>query len=416
MSKHITNPGKKSLIAIVKSDAVYDQLQRYCKGASEFVAEIQRNEAPLDNAVALVNGGADIVVIETDIIDEQALETLEQLCQYVTRGGSFVVIADEPPISVVRKLFQAGVSDILPLPIVEQEFFLTLDKAAASRRPAVEPAPAGKGAIITILKSSGGVGATTLAVNLAADIKRRYGASVALADFDLQFGEMHIALDLKPKMSVIETIEAGPRLDRTMLRSTMTRHKSGVELLASPPHITPLNAITDDYLKNVFAIFRQSYDATIFELPGCWTDWTRTVLAESDLIVPVLEPTVRSGAGAARVMQCFHDLELTKPPLFVVANKVEKSFATGDRLERLKEIVDRKIDAVIRKDDATAHAASDCGLPLREISAKSPAAKDLERMAEKVFSRVGQDVHAVEPAAHKSAFSFGPLSRQRSKS
>lgn len=416
MSKHITNPGKKSLIAVVKSEAVYDQLKRYCEGASEIVPEIQKYDAPLENAAALVNGGADIVVVETDVIDEHALEKLEKLCQYVTRGGSFVVIAEEPPISVVRRLFQAGVSDILPRPVVEQEFFLTLDKAATSRRPAAETAPAGKGAILTVLKSCGGAGATTLATNLAAEIKRRFGASVALADFDLQFGEMHIALDLKPKMGVVESLEAGSRLDTTLLRSTMTRHKSGVELLACPPHMAPLDAISDDYLNNVFSIFRQSYDATIVEVPSCWTDWTRTVLAESDLIIPVLEPNVRSGVGAARIMQCFHDLELTKPPLFVAANKVEKGFAVSDRLERLKEIVGRKIDAIIRKDDATANAASDCGVTMREISAKSVAAKDLERMAEKVFARIGQDVHADAPAAQKSAFSFGPLGRQRSKS
>lgn len=418
MSQSIAKPGMKSLIAVVKSESVYEQLRRYCDGAPEFAAEVRKSQAPLDRAVALVNGGADIVVIETDVIDEDALETLERLCQYVTRGGSFVVIADEPPISIVRRLFQAGVSDVLPRPVVEGEFFATLDKAAQSRRPApaADTLPSGRGAILTMLKTSGGVGATTIAANLAANIRHMYGATVALADFDLQFGEMHVALDLKPKMSVIETIEAGPRLDRTLLRSTMVRHKSGVELLASPPRITPLDAVTEEYLRNVFAIFRQSFDVTIIEVPSCWTDWTRTVLAESDLIIPVLEPSVRSGVGAARLVRCFEDLELAKPPLFIVANKVEKSLATADRLERLKEIMDRKIDAQIRKDDATAGVASDCGVPMREISAKSLAAKDLERMAEKVFARIGHDVPAVAPAARKSGFSFGPLGRHRSKS
>lgn len=408
MSQSITTPGMKSLIAVVKSDAVYEQLQRYCDGAPDIVHEIKQSEGPLEAAPALVNGGADIVVVETDIIDDDAFGVLEQLCAYVTRGGSFVVIADEPPMSIVRRLFQAGVSDVLPRPVVESEFFATLDKAAESRRPApaAESVSSGRGAILTVLKSSGGVGATTIAVNLAANIRRMYGATVALADFDLQFGEMHVALDLKPKMSVIETIEAGPRLDRTLLRSTMVRHKSGVELLASPPHITPLDAITEHYLQNVFAIFRQSFDATIIELPSCWTDWTRTVLAESDLIIPVLDPSVRSGVGAARIVRCFRDLELTKPPLFAVANKVEKSFAMRDRLDRLNEIMERKIDARIRKDDAAANDASDCGVPLREISAKSPATKDLERMAEKIFARIGQDIGAAGPAAPKRRFSL----------
>ena len=411
MTDKISVHGVKSLVAVMKSDQTISLLTEYCSTASGINAEILKSDDPLGNAQKLVNGGADIVIVEAGLIDDAGINVLEQLCAYVTQGGSFIAIADEPPISVIRRLFQAGVTDVLPAPVVEQEFITALDTAAAAQPRRPEPARGARrnGVILTVLKTTGGVGATTVAVNLATEIKRQFDTTVALADLDLQFGNMHLALDLQPKMSVIEAIRAGDRLDTTLLRSTLMKHKSGVDLLASAPEITPLEAINDEFITACFEKFRQSFDVTIVETPTCWTDWTRTVLAQSDLIVPVLEPNARSGAGAARVMQCFHELDLISPPLFTVVNKVEKSIATSDRIERLKEIMGRKADMVISKDSASAAEAFDCGAPIRSIFAKSPAAKDISKMAAKIVSRLGLEPDVLAPATEKKGFSLKAL-------
>lgn len=417
MSEKISVPGVKNLIAVMKSDQLIAQLRDYCNAASGVSAEIRKSPDPLGNAPKLVNGGADIVIVEAGLIDDDRIRKLEQLCSYVTRGGSFIAIAEEPPISIVRRLFQAGVTDVLPTPIVEKELTAALDTAVAAQPKMTEAAPGARnrGVILTVLKSAGGVGATTVAVNLATEIKRQYNASVALADLDLQFGDMHIALDLQPRMGVIEAIQAGERLDATLLKSTMTSHISGVELLASATEITPLDAIDENFVNACFEKFRYNFDVTIVEPAACWSDWTRAVLAQSDLILPVLEPNVRSGAGAVRLMQCFHDLELVKPPLFTVANKVEKSFAANDRLDRLQEIMGRKCDAVISDDRASASEAFDCGVPIRGIFSKSPAVKDFAKMAAKVVDRVGLNLNNLAPAGEKRGFSLKALTQVGSR-
>ncbi len=408
----INVPGGKSLIAVLKTEQTRAMLEKHCENSRDIVADIKVIDDPVSNALDFVNGGADIVVLEAGLIDEDSFSKVTQLCAYVARGGSVIVIADEPAMSIVRRLFQAGVTDVLPTPVVENELVAALNTAAASKlRRAEQPAetPPVKGVILTVLKSAGGVGATTTAVNLATEIRQQYSASVTLADFDLQFGNLHLALDIQPRMSLIEAISAGDRLDAMLLRSTLMNHKSGVDLLACPPEITSLEAVNSRFINDIFSHFRAISDFTIIELPANWCDWTGAVLAESDLIISVLEPTVRSGAGAARIKHCFADLGLANPPLHIVANKVAKSFAMKDRVDRLTEIMGGKPDSIIHDDAAAASEALDCGVPIRNISAKSPTVKDFARMAQKVVSRVRGDLVKENAPSQNKGFSFRAL-------
>lgn len=378
----------KSLVAVLRSPEIAAEIEAYCAATPEIAAEIKMVETAVDEAPSIINGGADIVVVEAGAASDAHLEALEHLCAYVTRGGSFIVIMDDPTTDVVRRLFRAGVTDVLPTPMQPVELVAALN-TARGRQPDVRPATAAKGKIITVLKTAGGVGATTAAANLAAAFAKLQTGRVALVDLDVQFGQAATALDVRPRMTVLDAVKAGSRLDPTLLASTMHLHSSGVLVLAAPKEITPLEAISEPFIERLFASLRAFAAVSILEVPAAYAQWIGEVLDRSDLIVAVAESSVRSAAGAARIAQGLVDFGVSKAPIYLLLNRYEKTIENNERAKRIAEIFRAKPGGAVRLDAKAAVEAADRGLLFAEAAPKSSATKDFETNARAIAAALG---------------------------
>ncbi|MFZ5618246.1 MAG: AAA family ATPase [Pseudomonadota bacterium] len=398
-------PHMKSLVAVVRSPEIAAEIDAYCAATPEIAADIRIVDAAIADAPSLINGGADIVVIEAGKADQAELEALEQLCAYVTRGGSFIVIMEEPTADIVRRLFRAGVTDVLPTPVMPVELVAALDTARGRHaivRSAGEGAPKGK--IVMVLKTAGGVGATTVAANLAGSFASLQTGRVALVDLDVQFGQIATALDLKPRMTVLDAVRAGARLDPTLLASTTHAHSSGVMVLAAPPEITPLEAINEQFVERLFANLRSIAAVSVVEVPAAWSQWIGEALDRADLAAPVAEASVRSAAGAARIAQSFVDFGLAKLNLHLLINKYEKTIENNERAKRIGEIFRTKPGGAVRLDAKAAAEAGDRGLLFADAAPKSPATKDFETNARAIGAALGltfADLPASTPALER---------------
>jgi pilus assembly protein CpaE len=384
---------KKSLIGIVRSEDTEAHLRAYCDSASDIVSEIKVNEPVPGSASGLINGGADIVVLEAGSSDSADLDELEKICTYVSSGGSFIVILENPTAEIMRRLFRAGVTDVLAAPAEENELYAALETARTrsvkSPSAASPPSPAQAGKIITVIKSAGGVGATTIATNLAATFNDFEVGEVALVDLDVQFGQIATSLDAHPRMSILDAIRAGHRLDATLLSSIMHDHASGVKILAAPTALTPLEAVTDTFITRLFENLRNAYAVSIVELPAAWTQSVGEALAQSDQIVIVVEPVVRCATGSARIAQAMSDFGLKSKNAFIVANKFEKTMENSARIKKIAEIFDAKPGGAVRFDEKAGGEAADRGMLLKDVSAKSIATKDIETNARRLAAVMG---------------------------
>lgn len=379
----------KSLVAILRTAETAAEVEAYCAATPEIAADVRIVDTAVEAAPSLINGGADIVVIEAGRADQADLGALEQLCAYVARGGSFIVIMEDPTADIVRRLFRAGVTDVLPTPVMPAELIAALN-TARGRKVEIPPLPVGAtGKIVTILKTSGGVGATTVAVNLAGALAELGLGTVALVDLDVQFGQMATALDARPRMTVLDAVRAGQRLDPTLLASTLHEHESGVKLLAAPNEITPLDAINEQFIERLFADLRAVAAISIIEVPAAWTQWIGEVVDRSDLVVPVAEASVRSAAGAARIAQSFVDFGLTRLNIHLLLNKYDKTIENSDRAKKIGEIFRTKPAGAIRLDVKTASEAADRGMMFAGASQKSLATKDFQANAKALATALG---------------------------
>ncbi len=380
----------QSLVAVLRSSDIASEIEAYCAATTDLSADIRVVETAVADAPSVINGGADIVVVEAGKVTDADLLALEQICAYVTRGGSFIVIMDDPTADIVRRLFRAGVTDVLPTPVMPAELAAALNTARGRQidvRPTLDMRAIGK--IVTVVKTCGGVGATTVATNIASSLASMQSGRVALVDLDVQFGQIAASLDVQSRMTVLDAVRAGPRLDPTLLAATMHAHESGVRILAAPTEITPLDALNEQFIERLFANLRTFAAVSVVEVPAAWAQWIGDTLDRSDLIVPVAETSVRSANGAGRIAQSFIDFGLNKLGVYLLINKYEKTIENNERAKKLAEIFRTKPGGAVRLDAKAATEAGDRGLLFSAAAPKSLATRDFETNARNIATGLG---------------------------
>lgn len=408
MSADAKKNGKEALIAVVSDADVSAWIKTYCVQNDIADPSITLTDKTLTDAPAIVNGGASIVIVQAGEATADELERLEQLCAYVSSGGSFIVILDNPSTDAVRRLFRAGVTDVLPTPVAQNELIAALQTAHSESNLQAPSASSGK--VISVLKTAGGTGATTVAVNLVREMAHLGVKRAAVVDLDIQFGGVGLALDLQPRMNITDAIRAGARLDATLLKSVIARHRGEFDVLAAPPSLTPLSVIDGAFIDSLFHHLKTIYDVVIVDTPMAWRQWMSNLVEASDLVAPVVQTSVRSADGARRIEQALKDMDIDNAPFFVIANKVEKLPTTRDRIKNLSDILGTPPEAIIRRDDKIAAEAADVGKSFRDVSASSSATQDFASAAKKITMRLGVPVDDNVSEAGKRNLRIGNFS------
>ncbi|HEV2530976.1 hypothetical protein [Phenylobacterium sp.] len=330
---------------------------------------------------------ASAVILEVDARSNGALTFVKRLAGSA-RDGRLIVVARSASGEDVRALFRAGASDVLTGSLTAE----TLRASLAEVLQAESGAQQEPGAVISVIKGGGGAGATTLALNLAAllaqgdDKRRRPGRSAAVLDFDLQFGDSDLALDLQARSSILDLLRASERVDPKFLEGVMTEHASGLKLLAPPPSVLPLDALNTDFAVELVDYAAQLFQRTIIDLPAAWTDWTLPVLARSDLVVLVTPPTVPGAVGARRMLDALKSAGV-QPPTFLVINRLQGLLEAFEKPSRIGRSLEMPVDAALRFDPA-AIKAGDRGELVSRAFPNAPLSKDLRACAAKLEGRL----------------------------
>lgn len=362
--------------------------------------------------------GPDALFVEVDLSRLDHIEVLGPIVQKIGHRTPVFVSALDAPVDSVRHLYRLGITDFIPQPIAKADFLGAIDDV----RPKILERRRGgrnrEGRAIAFIRSCGGVGSTTLAVHTAdalAPIQLpggggSHGAQVGLFDLDLQFGSVALALDLKPEATVVDILSAPERFDDSFLTASMTHHPAGIDVLASPRSVLPLDALTAEIAVDLISTAKNQYQFSIFDMPHAWANWTSAVLAAMDLVVLVTELTVTSITRARHLLDLMEELELSGIPTLIVANRVKDSSGAMERLKGAEAALGRRIDYCVRMDARTADEARDRGVMLREISSKSPILKDMERVVDATVQRLAPDALPSRPAkkpASKMPFGLG---------
>ena len=323
--------------------------------------------------------GMPAAIIQVDQDNPASVKRFHQLAGNVETPLIAAVYA--PPLALVRSLVRAGAFDVISLPLTLEELESALEpvRDAISRKR--ETGRAADGKLITAIRSVGGVGATALLTQVALRFAQRdlaSGNETCIIDLDVQFGDVGFQLGVQPKLTLGDLLEAGGRLDPDLMRATVARHSSGLNLIASPPDMLPIEGMPGEQLLQIVDLATREFRTVFVDLPANWTNWSLSLAARSDIVFLITELSIAGLRRARRQLDLLRSQDLGSLDVRVVINRFEKSQARKIGAKEVRDALGRDVSYYVANDFALMRAAIDRGVPIDELKRKSALGKDLD--------------------------------------
>jgi pilus assembly protein CpaE len=261
--------------------------------------------------------------------------------------------ADVAESAVLIEALRSGVSDFLRRPVsrhdVEQLFERLHDP---------EPQAAAKrGQVLSFVSNKGGVGKSTLAVNVGVGLAQTHPGQVLLIDGSLQMGVCAAMLDLKPTTTMTDAVCERDRLDETLIRQLATPHFSGLDLLAAPADAIEGAEVDDEIVSRIVTLSRRTYDFVIVDTFPLFDRVIIAVLDLSDAAFVVLDNVVPTVLGTAKLLEVIAGLGYPAEKFTIVLNRYLRE-AGHPRTEDVAERLGREISHLIPYDKKMVLAAN----------------------------------------------------------
>jgi len=339
----------------------------------------------------------EFIAIAIDEDDEANINTIADLIKTaVERHIRVIVIAEEVSPMVLHQLLKLGAKEFVPYPLPEGALHDAIERIRAPEPALIEEIPAApnlrkssggrEGVVLPVHGLSGGVGATTFAVNLAwelATLSKDDAPRVCLLDFDLQYGAVSTYLDLTRREAVFEMLTNTDTMDSESFLQALLPFNDKLHVLTAPIDMLPLDLIGAEDVARIIDQARSNFDYVVIDMPSTVVQWTETVLNAAHVYFLLLEMDMRSAQNALRLIRALKAEDLPVERLRYILNRGPKftDLAGKSRVKRLAENLDIKIEVQLPDGGEQVVQACDHGLPLAENARKNPLRREIQKIA-----------------------------------
>src|SRR5438034_5871101 len=206
----------------------------------------------------------DIGVVAIDSNPEKGLKLLEQV-RDIAPDCALLVVSSSNDGQVILRAMRGGAKEFLTQPLKVEDLMAALDRISSAKFGTGD----GRGRtchVVAVCGATGGVGATSLAVNLGGILARDERNSVVLVDLDMALGDADVCLDSIPDYTLVDVAQNIARLDFALLKRSLTKHSSGLYLLPRPVQLQDTAHVTPDDLTRVLGLLKASFSHMIIDL------------------------------------------------------------------------------------------------------------------------------------------------------
>lgn len=354
----------------------------------------------------------EFVAIAIDEEDEVNLAGIADLIDSAkSHNLKVILIAEEVSPIALHQLLKLGAKEFAPYPLPEGALHDAIERLrapepanhmAAPQNGGIPKIPGGNkdGVIVTVHGLAGGVGATTLAVNIAwelANIEKKKPTRVCLLDLDLQFGSVATFLDLPRREAVYELLSDTESMDNDAFLQALGHYNDKLSVLTAPADILPLDMIGPADIERILKFASANFDYVIIDMPTTIVQWTETVLSASHVYLAPLELDMRSAQNTLRMVRALKSEDLPYEKLRFVLNRCPKftDLSGKSRVKRMAESLDIEIEVLMPDGGKPAVQSTDHGVPLLDSAAKNPLRKEIQKLAESIHKH---NIEAAEAA------------------
>lgn len=286
------------------------------------------------------------------------------------------------PDFLIRAL-RAGTQEFIPLPLKKEEVTAAIQKFLKKIQPedTIDPKLDKHGKIIYLMGSKGGVGTTTIAVNLAANLVKSSPnpSSVALVDMNFLLGEIPIFLNIKPKFSWGEIARDISRLDAHYLMSTFSRHSSGIYVLPAPSG-GEMGVSTPEFIEKILSLMKLIFDFIVIDGGQSLDEVSLKILEMTDYLCVIAVLNLPCLTNVKRLLRTFETLGYPRDEqIRIVINRFHKKSLIS--LRDAEEALNRKISGLIDNDFPNTMSAINQGKTLEIIAPGADVTKNIKTLA-----------------------------------
>jgi pilus assembly protein CpaE len=370
----------------------------------------------------------DVVLMDINMPDMDGIAATERLSAEVPTAA-VVMMSVQGEADYLRRSMLAGAREFLVKPFSSDELTASIRQvytrereklsriaiqpvAAAGIAPAPRAADAPReagepGRVVAVFGPKGGVGRTTLAVNLAVAAATELGQKTCLVDASFQFGDVGVLLNLNPKnKSVADLITELEQGEPESLDTFVINHSAGIRVLLAPPSPEMAELITPLIAKRMIEALRKDNDLVVVDCMSSFNDTTLAILDLADTVLTMLSLEITSIKNIRLFLEVAEQLGYGSDKVRLVLNRADSSL--GIRVADVEHSIGRRVDHTIVSDGRSVVYALNRGVPFFLSNREAQVSQDVLRLASAVAGSA-QPVDAGDAkkaAAKKSLFAW----------
>jgi pilus assembly protein CpaE len=355
----------------------------------------------------------DVILMDINMPDMDGIAATERLSSQVPTAA-VVMMSVQGEADYLRRSMLAGAREFLVKPFSSDELTASIrqvysrEREKAGRAVAAAAAQGGRphdptdeGQIVAVFSPKGGVGRTTIAVNLAVAAAAELGKRVTLVDASFQFGDVAVLLNLNPRdksmAELVPELEAG--LDPDSVETFTLSHSSGIRVLLAPPSPEMAELITPAGVKHVIEILRKHSELVVVDCAAWFNDTLLGILDQADVVLTVLTLEITSIKNTRLFLEVAEQLGYSHK-IRLVLNRADTTL--GIRVADVEHSIGRKVDHTIVSDGRAVVYALNRGVPFVLSNRESQVSQDVLRLATSIVGIRNSDEENGRKAPQKS--------------
>src|SRR5262249_51459625 len=223
---------------------------------------------------------------------------------------------------------------------------------------------------------------------------------VCLIDLDLQAQAAGLYLNVDSPLSLVDCLTEPDRIDAMLMKSVVSRHSTGFDVLLAPKSIVPLDRVQPIAIEALLEVARSEYDLVLLDMPPVWTAWSETALANSDLLVLVTQVSVAGVRQARRQIDALSAHKLGALPALIVANRYQKRlFHREIHLQEAERALGRRFDVCIPSDYKLVSEAVNAGVPLAAVRKRTRLEREIRKLTSLALEKLNKSAVGEAPAS-----------------
>lgn len=362
------------------------------------VGEAGSGEEAIDKVIDLK---PDLVLMDINMPGMDGLKATEEINIKSPRTG-VIIISVQDEVDYMRRAMAAGARDYLVKPFDSDELFRTIQsvvekeklkwEAMPSGREIVATREPGQGRVFTIFSTKGGVGKSTIAANLAVEIRKQTGGRVLLVDLDLQFGDIALLLNVSPKSTIANVAQVAPsQIEADFLMDNIVESSYGVSILAAPIKPEYAEVVTGQVVERVLELARTLFDYVVIDTNPSFQTEVLSALDASDEIILIVAPDFLALKNVTLGLSVMASLNYQPEQVTLVLNRSQS--VSSIKLADVERGLQRKIDVEVPSDGEVVVSSINRGSPFVITHASSAVAKAIAHLAELLTKGCSGDGH-----------------------